>query len=54
MTNIVQEWDLNPICQSKFHWPPVDTERPDDDFLTKAKQVIRKTCVCVVQDSVLM
>ena len=48
MTNIVKELDLNPICHVKFHWPAVGTERPDDDFLTKAKLVTWKTCVCFV------
>jgi hypothetical protein len=41
--NIVKERDRNPIYHGKFHWPALDTERSDDNFLTKAKLVTCKT-----------
>ena len=49
MTNIVKEWDRNPICKDKFHWTAFDKKRKryDDGLLTKPKLVTCKTCVCV-------
>jgi hypothetical protein len=50
MTNIVKEWDLNPICKDKFHWTAFDKnkkKRYNDGLLTKPKLVTCKTCVCV-------